>query len=117
VILALENHGGIVSRASDLLAIVREIDSEWFGVTWDSGNVEGLDPYGELALLAPYAVTAQIKTHIGRDDGRRPADFARVLDVLRKVDYRGWVALEYEDDEDPKAAVPRFVEQLQKLIG
>jgi sugar phosphate isomerase/epimerase len=117
VILALENHGGIVSRADDLLTIVRAIDSDWFGVNWDSGNVEGPDPYGELAKLAPYAVTAQIKTHIGRNGGREPADFARVLDTLRQVDYRGWVALEYEDEEDPKTAVPPLIERLQKLIG
>lgn len=117
VMLALENHGGIVSRASDLLAIVREIESDWFGVNWDSGNVEGPDPYGELALLAPYAVTAQIKTQIGSDGGRQPADLARVLDILRKANYRGWVAFEYEDDDDPKSAVPRLLEQLRKLIG
>jgi sugar phosphate isomerase/epimerase len=117
IILALENHGGIVSRADDLLTIVRAIDSDWFGVNWDSGNVEGPDPYGELAKLAPYAVTAQIKTHIGRNGSRQPADFSRVLDTLRKVDYRGWVALEYEDEEDPKTAVPPLIERLQKLIG
>ena len=113
IILALENHGGIVSKADDLLAIVRQIDSEWFGVNWDSGNVDGADPYAELAKLAPYAVTAQIKTNIGR----KPADFARVLDVLRKVDYRGWVALEYEEEQDPKTAVPPLIERLQKLIA
>jgi hypothetical protein len=45
------------------------------------------------------------------------ADFAKVLDVLRKVDYRGWVALEYEDEQDPKKAVPPIIEQLQKLIA
>jgi sugar phosphate isomerase/epimerase len=117
VILALENHGGIVSKADDLLTIVRAVDSDWFGVNWDSGNVGGADPYGELAKLAPYAVTAQIKTHIGRNGGHEPADFARVLDTLRKADYRGWLALEYEDEEDPKTAVPRLIEQLQKLIG
>jgi sugar phosphate isomerase/epimerase len=117
IILALENHGGIVSRADDLLTIVQAIDSDWFGVNWDSGNVEGPDPYGELAKLAPYAVTAQIKTHIGRNGSRQPADFTRVLDTLRKVDYRGWIALEYEDDEDPKTAVPPLIERLQTLIG
>ncbi|HEX6210280.1 MAG TPA: sugar phosphate isomerase/epimerase family protein [Methylomirabilota bacterium] len=117
VILALENHGGIVSRADDLLAIVREVESDWFGVNWDSGNVEGPDPYGELAKLAPYAVTAQIKTHIGSGSGRQPADFRRVLDILGEVGYRGWVALEYEDEEDPKSAVPRLIERLQALIS
>lgn len=116
VILALENHGGIVSRADDLLAIVRAIDSDWFGVNWDSGNVEGPDPYGELAKLAPYAVTAQIKTRIGGDGGRRPADFARIVGILRDVNYRGWLALEYENEEDAKTVVPPLLDRLRKLI-
>lgn len=117
IILALENHGGIVSKADDLVSIVREIDSDWFGVNWDSGNVEGSDPYGELAKLAPYAVTAQLKTNIGRNGGRERADFARVLGSLRDVGYRGWVALEYEDDEDPKTAVPKLIDELKKIVG
>ena len=91
VILALENHGGIVTTAEQLVSIVREIDSEWFGVTWDSGNFRSADPYAELAMIAPYAVTAQIKTNIAG----KPADLARVIRILQDVNYRGWLALEY----------------------
>ena len=49
VILALENHGGIVTTAEQLLAIVREVKSDWFGVNLDTGNFRGADPYAELA--------------------------------------------------------------------
>ena len=91
VILALENHGGIVTTAEQLVSIVREIDSEWFGVTWDSGNFRSADPYAELAMIAPYAVTAQIKTKIAG----KPADLARIVRILNEVNYRGWLALEY----------------------
>src|SRR5262249_19710511 len=45
IILALENHGGIVSTADQLLSIVREIKSPWFGVNLDTGNFRGPDPY------------------------------------------------------------------------
>lgn len=38
IILALENHGGIVSTADQLLAIVRDVKSDWFGVNLDTGN-------------------------------------------------------------------------------
>jgi sugar phosphate isomerase/epimerase len=112
VILALENHGGIVSTADQLLSIVREIDSEWFGVNWDSGNFRSEDAYGELEAIAPYAVTAQIKTKVGG----KPADLARVVKILKDVNYRGWVSLEYEDEEEPKVAVPRYLAELRKLI-
>ena len=117
IILALENHGGIVTTADQLLAIVREIDSEWFGVNWDSGNFRSADAYAELAAIAPYAVTAQIKTKIGSPDGSKPADLARVVKILSDANYRGWVALEYEDEEEPKVAVPRHLETLKRLTA
>lgn len=118
VILALENHGGIVTRADQLISIAREIRSEWFGVNWDSGNFRGSDPYAELAQAAPYAVTAQIKTEVMPNDGPKvEADLARVVDILRKANYRGFVALEYEAKEDAKTAVPRYLQQLRKLMG
>lgn len=117
IILALENHGGIVATAEQLVSIVREIDSEWFGVTWDSGNFRSADPYAELTMAAPYAVTAQIKTKVGSPDGPKPADLARVVRILEDANYRGWLALEYEDEEDPKTAVPRYLDQLRRLTA
>lgn len=113
VILALENHGGIVSTAEQLLSIVREINSEWFGVNWDSGNFRSDNAYDELKMIAPYAVTSQIKTKVAS----KPADFARVVKILQDVNYRGWVALEYEDEEEPKVAVPRYLAELRRLIA
>jgi sugar phosphate isomerase/epimerase len=115
VILALENHGGIVTTADQLLSIVREIDSPWFGVNWDSGNFRSADAYAELKAIAPYAVTAQIKVEIGAPGGPKPADWPRVIGMLRDVGYRGWVALEYEEEEDAKTAVPRLLDELRRL--
>ena len=113
VILALENHGGIVSTAEQLVSIAREIDSEWFGVTWDSGNFRSADPYAELTMTAPYAVTAQIKASIGG----KPADLPRIVGILKQANYRGWLALEYEDKEEPKVAVPRYLDELRRLTA
>jgi sugar phosphate isomerase/epimerase len=117
VILALENHGGIVTTADQLLSIVREIDSPWFGVNWDSGNFRSADPYAELEAVAPYAVTAQIKVSFASPKARTRADWARVVGILKDVGYRGWVALEYEEEEDAKTAVPRLLEELDRLIA
>ncbi len=118
VILGLENHGGIVTTAEQLISIVREVRSEWFGVNWDSGNFRGPDPYAELAMSAPYAVTAQIKTEISPRGGPKvEADLGRVVGILKNAGYRGFVALEYEAMEDPRTAVPRFLQQLRKLIS
>jgi sugar phosphate isomerase/epimerase len=118
VYLALENHGGITATCDQILAIVKAVKHDWFGVNLDTGNFHTADPYADLARLAPYAVTVQIKTEVQRAGRKKEdADLRRLLDVLRGADYRGYVALEYEAAEDPKTAVPRHVETLRKLIG
>jgi sugar phosphate isomerase/epimerase len=118
VMLALENHGGVTAHAKDLLEIVRHVDSPAIGINFDSGNFRtDDDPYSELAKIAPYAVNAQIKVEIHRGGKDEPADLARILNVLRDVGYSGWVALEYEAAEEPKDAIPRYLDQLKKLVS
>jgi sugar phosphate isomerase/epimerase len=117
VFLALENHGGITATIDQILMLVREVRHEWFGVNLDTGNFHSPDPYADLARLAPYAVTVQIKTEVQRPGKKKEeADLARLIDVLRQADYRGYVALEYEADEDPHTGVPRALEALKKLM-
>jgi sugar phosphate isomerase/epimerase len=118
IYLALENHGGITATAEQTLRIVKAVQHDWFGVNWDTGNFHTADPYADLAQLAPYAVTVQIKTEIQRAGSpKESADLKRLTDLLRAVGYRGYVALEYEAAEDPRTAVPRHVETLKALMG
>jgi sugar phosphate isomerase/epimerase len=118
VILALENHGGIVATIEQMLEVVKAVKHDWFGVNWDTGNFHSADPYTDLEKLAPYAVVVQIKTEIQRKGMKKEeADLKRMLDILRGANYRGYVALEYEAEEDPKTGVPRAVEALKKALG
>jgi sugar phosphate isomerase/epimerase len=118
VFVALENHGGITATLDQILAIVRAVKHDWFGVNWDSGNFHTADPYADLAKLAPYAVNVQIKTEIQRAGQKKEeADLKRLVEILRAAGYRGYVALEYEAAEEPKAAIPRHLETLRKLMG
>ena len=118
IYLALENHGGIVATAEQMLALIKLVRHDWFGVNWDTGNFHTADPYADLAKIAPYAVTVQIKTEIqpaGQPKG--PSDLAKLINILRAANYRGYVALEYEAAEDPRTAIPGHIETLKKLMG
>ncbi|MFQ3591567.1 MAG: sugar phosphate isomerase/epimerase family protein [Gemmataceae bacterium] len=117
VFLALENHGGITATAEQLLALVKPIKSDWFGVNLDTGNFRTANPYADLAKVAPYAVNVQMKTEIFPNGKRQEADLPRLVKLLRDATYQGYVALEYEAAEDPKKAVPRYVETLRKLLA
>jgi sugar phosphate isomerase/epimerase len=116
VVLGLENHGGVTARAKDHLAICDRVGMHPnFGVNLDSGNYR-TDCYEELAMAAPRAVNVQIKVMVSDNDGNRlDTDMARVRDILVGANYKGWVALEYEEDEDPKVAIPRYIKEMKKL--
>jgi sugar phosphate isomerase/epimerase len=117
VILALENHGGLTDTIDHMLALVKAVRHDWFGVNLDTGNFHSRDPYADLAQLAPYAVTVQVKTEIQRPGmPKEDADLARLIEILRAANYRGYVALEYEAAEDARKAVPRHLERLAKLL-
>ncbi|MFO0844636.1 MAG: sugar phosphate isomerase/epimerase family protein [Gemmataceae bacterium] len=117
VTLALENHGGITATADQLLAIVRAVKHDWFGVNLDTGNFHTEAPYADLVRIAPYAVVTQVKTEVAPKGKKEEADLPRLTRMLRDVNYQGYVALEYEAAEDPKTAVPRYLLELKKLMG
>jgi sugar phosphate isomerase/epimerase len=119
VTLALENHGGVTATSRQILKLIRAIDHPNFGVNLDTGNFHVEDPYAELAELAPYAVTVQVKTEIRRKGAQsnEPADLARLISMLRDAKYSGYVILEYEAAEDPLEAIPRHIKKLRELIS
>jgi sugar phosphate isomerase/epimerase len=118
VILALENHGGVVSTADGMLAIAKEIESPWFGFNLDSGNFHTEDPYAELEKIAPRAVTCQIKVEMAaKGKKKEPSDLPRLVAMMRKHGYKGFLTLEYEAAEEPLEAIPKHLDALRKALG
>jgi sugar phosphate isomerase/epimerase len=116
VMLGLENHD-YLTKIDRMLPIVRAVDSPWFGVNLDSGNVDADDPYAELEKIAPYAVNVQVKVEVGPAGRAKPTDMPRVVDLLAKAGFRGYVVLEYEAKPDPYEAVPRHLANLRAAIS
>lgn len=115
VMLALENHGGVVATSEGILAILKAVNSEWLGMKWDAGNFHTPDPYVDLAATAPYAVTTHIKTDIMRGSKREDSDLPRVVRILKDANYRGYLHLEYEGTADPLETVPKTLKKLLSL--
>lgn len=117
VILGLENHGGITARAETMIGILQKVDSPWVGINLDTGNFLQ-DPYGQIEACAPYAVNVQVKTRVMAPGGKPvPADWGRILQTLAAAGYKGYLALEYEGEEDPVTAVPRYLRELKALAA
>lgn len=118
VFLGIENHGYLVESADAVLEMLRAVDHEWLGVNLDTGNWDD-HPYENIAKLAPKAITVQVKTELPKEEGggKEPADFRRIIQILRDAHYRGYVALEYEEARDPHEAVPEYLEKLKQAMS
>lgn len=118
VFLGIENHGYLTERAEDVLRIVDKVKHPWLGINLDTGNfVE--KPYENIALAAPKSITCQVKVEVRTGEGnkREPADIDRIVDILRKADYRGYLVLEYEGKDEPKTEIPKWIDKLRKAAS
>ena len=117
VILGLENHGGITLRAERVIEIVRKVNSPWVGINLDTGNFKS-QVFQQIEMCLPYAVNVQVKTEMMDDSGQLvPQDWDKVVGMLAKSGYKGYLALEYEAKESAAQAMPRLMAKLRQVAN
>ena len=116
VTIGLENHWGLGRTAEGVLRIVNAIDSPWLRVTADTGNFLERQ-YEQLEMLAPMTSLIQAKTYFGGGKWYTlDIDYHRVAEIFRKVNYRGYISIEFEGNEDPMTAVPKSLEMIREAF-
>jgi sugar phosphate isomerase/epimerase len=114
VVMGLENHWGLGRDAAGVLRIVNEINSPWLQVTLDTGNFLE-NSYAQMQAMAPQAVLVQAKTYYGGGKWYTlDLDYPQIGGIMRDVNYRGYISLEFEGQEDPLIAVPKSLELLRE---
>lgn len=117
VLLALENHWGLGSTPEGMLRIMKAVDSPWLQLLMDTGNFLE-NPYDKLEKIAPYTCFVQAKTYYGGGEWYTlDLDYQRIAEILRKVNYQGYVSIEFEGKEAPGTGVRKSVELLRKALG
>ena len=117
VVLGLENHWGLGRTAAGVLRVVDAVNSPWLQVTMDTGNFLE-NQYEQYELLAPKTVFVQAKTyHGGGKWYTLDIDYPRVAQILQKVNYRGYISLEFEGKEDYTTAIPKSLATLRAAFG
>lgn len=108
--LAVENH--IDFTSDEILQMLAEVDSKYFGLNFDTGNFLRLldDPIAGMKKLAPYTLATHVKD-LWPDKNARPTDwhfFAGVpvgqglinnealATLLHKADFQGFLAVEID---------------------
>lgn len=113
VTLALENHWGLGRTPEGLLRIVDAVDSPWLKILMDTGNFLE-DPYDKLKMIAPHTVFVQAKTYYGGGTYYTlELDYTRIASILKAQNYRGYISLEFEGEEDYTIAIPKSLKLLR----
>lgn len=112
VILGLETHSGLSTKASRVVEILRLVDSPHVGCNLDISNFPE-NPYEQIDLCLPYATHTHIRDFYG--ERKTPLDLDRVWQLFAKHGYQGYTSIEYEGTEDPMTGVPKLVERMKAL--
>ena len=114
VMLLLENHWGLTTRADDMVTLINDVDSPWFKAILDMGNfIFEDDMYAAMKTIAPHVWLAHAKTyHGGGTWYTLELDYARIFRTLLDAGFQGFVSIEMEGGEDAHTAMPKSVAML-----
>lgn len=114
--VAFQNHHDFLIRTDEIIDMIRRVDSEWFGLMLDTGSIAGSDPYREIEKLIPYAVTWQVKEQIRTSNGNEALDVGRLINILHKHQYHGFLPLETLGDGDPRTKVKALFQKVAEKL-
>ncbi len=105
VIAALQHHNNFFYEADEIIDILKRVDSEWFGLILDIGSLRRGDPYKEIQKLAPYSNYWFIKELVYTDGIAEPVNMKKIAEILKDINYTGYISFESLTDGDPKRIV------------
>ncbi len=112
VAIAIEPHQSITKRTEGLLRVATLVKSDFLRINYDTGNafLGGEDPYSGLAAVLPLLVHIHAKdisirqaenergkvtgTPVGCACGEGVIDWGRVVAILRKANWSGFLSVE-----------------------
>jgi sugar phosphate isomerase/epimerase len=112
VILGLETHSGLSTKAANIVAILRGVDSPYAGCNLDISNFRE-NPYEQIQACLPYATHAHIRDFYG--ERKQPLDLDHVWQLFAQSGYKGFLSIEYEGEEDAMTGVPKLVSKMKLL--
>ena len=119
--IGVQNHGDFLQTGAQQLALIKAVGSEWCGPIVDTGYYKTPDPFVDIAMVAPTSVNWQVKQSVLGEDSDVPTDMIRLLKVIRKSGYSGYLPIETLSPPgkpyDPLTVVPAFLAELRGAIA
>jgi sugar phosphate isomerase/epimerase len=120
VIVVVQNHGDFISTGEQHISLLKRVDHDYCAAMVDTGKYNTPDPYADIAMVAPYAVTWQIKELIGTPADSPRVDMKKLVTIIRESGYRGYLPIETlssgRKDYDSFVEAAKILEQLREEI-
>lgn len=117
VIVAVQNHNDFIKTAEQMIQIIKEVNSEWFGLILDTGSFITLEPYSEIQKTAEYAVNWQVKEKLNYNGKTEMIDLEKLFHIIKASPYRGYLPIETLSAGDPFVIVPQFLKQVRNALN
>jgi sugar phosphate isomerase/epimerase len=123
VIIGIQNHGDMLQTADQCIKIMNAVNSKWAGIILDTGNFKVADPYADIAAVIPYACNWQVKESVLGNTSEVKTDFARLMKIINKSGYRGYIPVETlklvgkPKPYDPFVLVPAIMQELKVAMA
>ncbi|MBO3802081.1 MAG: sugar phosphate isomerase/epimerase family protein [Thermoproteota archaeon] len=117
IILGLENHWGLTINPEGLLKIIESINSKYLQVLMDTGNfTENI--YESLRKIVKRAALVHAKTYFGGGVWYSlDIDYKEIYKILREVNYKGYISIEYEGKEEPTIGVKKSIDLIKNSFN
>lgn len=116
VMVVLQNHADFIETADHVQQLLKAVNSDWLALNLDIGSFRTGDSYAQIAQLAPYAATWQIKENLFVNGKEQETDLGKIVRIVRESGYRGYLPIETLGKGDPRNKVPVFLEKVRKAL-
>jgi sugar phosphate isomerase/epimerase len=121
VVIGVQNHGDFINTGAEHLRLLERVGHDYCAALVDTGKYLTADPYADIALAAPYAVSWQIKETLGSSLDSPRVDMRKLVGIVRASGYRGYLPIETlamgRKNYDPRVEVPKMLTDLRAAIG
>jgi sugar phosphate isomerase/epimerase len=116
VIVAIQNHNDFIKTPAHVQYLFNNVNDPWFGLIMDTGGFRGGDAYSDIAQTINYAVNWQIKEKIFMNNVEMETDMPRLIDIIKKSCYKGYIPIETLGAGDPHEKIKTLMSKIRKEL-
>jgi len=116
IMIAIQNHHDFLKTSDQINTLLSMCSSDNVGLMLDVGTLRMGDPYAEIERVIKRAITWQIKEHVYIKGVKTNLDINRLMKLIQKSKYRGYLPMEVLGDENKEDRIESFLAKLRNEI-